>query len=100
MHAHKLQQTPGKHEAVALFKPGNKTLFYAAEFGAALVLHLQRAVADDGANAHAVSAGCDCAWHAVHALRIRRNAVVVGIGRQAAAAALTKRQRPVEFRLA
>jgi hypothetical protein len=60
-------------------------------------LHLHRGVAHDGAHAQPVAPGDAVVAHAVDALLVRLDAVVLRVGAQAGAAAFAEGQRPVEL---
>ena len=97
LHADELQDTACKGKAVAFFQARNKTLFNRADALTREILHLHRAIAHNRANAHAVAPANSTVGHAVDSALVLLDAVVIGVSRQALAAALAKCQRPVKL---
>ena len=99
VHPHQLQDFASEQETFSGLEPGNEAFFDGAQASAAPlagpVPHLHAGVADDGADAHAVTARQARIGHAPHARIVGHHAAVVGIGGKGLATLSDKIQAPL-----
>ena len=96
--AHELERAPREDEAVALLQARDEAFLDDADLAAREVLHLHRCVAHDRADVELVAARDRAVRHAIDALGVGDDAVVLGVGVQARAAPRRRSRAPTGTR--
>ena len=95
--ADQFQQAPAEHEGISLAQPRDERFLDRADVASVHHLHQHRRVGDDGADRHAMALGDAPVGHAIDALGVAYDPVVLRVGAQRLAAAADEVERPREF---
>ena len=82
LHSHQFELSPGKRKHLAFAQPRDKRFLYGADPATADELDVHAGARRDGAHIHAMAPRQIVARHAVDALGVGGNALVIGVGSQ------------------